>query len=235
MTKIEVLVAIVVVAVLAAILLHAFSRARPKNGSLFCLNNLKQMQAAWQAYVNDHDGQLPPNLAAPVNGIWRSAVDSWIGDSNAQEDLDTSRIEHGAFFKGGYLRNFRVYQCPDDETEHTRSYSLNANLNAPAWGQGVVKIAGDIPDPSRLFAFLDELETSIDDGVFLLTPAPGERWDNRPADRHTQGCNFSFADGRAEHWTWKAMKGPATAGSDGDKADLKALQAVSLPAGWKPR
>ena len=49
-----------------------------------------------------------------------------------------------------------------------------------------------------------------------------------PADRHSQGCDFSFAEGHAERWRWKAAKGPATSGSDGDKADVRALQAVSL-------
>ena len=27
-------------------------------------------------------------------------------------------------------------------------------------------------------------------------------WWDVPANRHNQGCNFSFADGHAEHWRW---------------------------------
>jgi prepilin-type processing-associated H-X9-DG protein len=228
LTKIEVLAVVAVVAILVAVLLHALSRAKPAGQSTVCLNNLKQMQLGWQKYANDHEGKLPCNLAAPTNGVWRSAPDSWIGDSNAQEDLDTSRIEHGVFYQGGYLRNLRLYQCPDDETGRTRSYSLNANLNAPSWGQAIAKTTADIPSPARLFTFLDELEASIDDGVFLMSPGRSERWDNRPADRHSQGCNFAFADGHAEHWTWKAPKRRGSVGSEDDQADFKALQAVSL-------
>lgn len=71
-------------------------------------------------------------------------------------------------------------------------------------------------------------ECSIDDGCFLLTPVPGESWRNLPADRHSQGCNFSFADGHVEHWKWKSATGGSGAGSAGDKADVKALQQVSL-------
>jgi prepilin-type processing-associated H-X9-DG protein len=235
LTRIELLVVIGVIAITAAILLHALSGAKPKDGSTSCLNNLKQIQLAWQTYVADHEDKVPSNLAAPIAGVWRSAPDSWIGDSNARDDLDSSRIEHGAFYQGGYIRNLGLYQCPADETGRTRSYSLNANLGAPAWGQVVVRKAAEIPSPSRLFAFLDEHETSIDDGVFLLTRAPGEKWDNVPADRHGQGCNLSFADGHVEHWAWKAPKGAASAGSDGDKADVRTLQAVSLQPGQKPR
>jgi prepilin-type processing-associated H-X9-DG protein len=32
--------------------------------------------------------------------------------------------------------------------------------------------------------------------------AYGNWWDV-PANRHNQGCNFSFADGHVERWKWK--------------------------------
>jgi prepilin-type processing-associated H-X9-DG protein len=28
-------------------------------------------------------------------------------------------------------------------------------------------------------------------------------WWDVPANRHNQGCSFSFADGHVEHWKWK--------------------------------
>jgi prepilin-type processing-associated H-X9-DG protein len=31
-------------------------------------------------------------------------------------------------------------------------------------------------------------------------------WWDIPANRHAQGCNFSFADGHAEHWKWRVPK-----------------------------
>ena len=227
-TLIELLVVIAIIAILAALLLPALGRAKEKARSTACLNNLKQMQLAWQICADDNDEDVPNNFAASVVGVRRSATNSWIGDSSAPVDVDTSRIENGAFYQGNYNRSTRLYQCPSDKTGRTRSYSLDANLGAPAWGQVVVTRAGAIPSPAQLFAFLDEYEPSIDDGVFMLTPVPGQVWGNRPTDRHSQGCNLSFADGHVEHWNWKAAKTPVTAGSPGDKADLLALQAVSL-------
>ena len=31
-------------------------------------------------------------------------------------------------------------------------------------------------------------------------------WWDIPANRHSQGCNFSFRDGHAEHWKWRVPK-----------------------------
>ena len=227
-TLIELLVVIAIIAILAALLLPALGRAKEKSRGMACLNNLKQLQLAWQMFADDNEDEVPSNIASSVSGVWRSATNSWIGDSSVPEDVDTSRIERGAFYQGGYNQAVRLYQCPSDKTGRTRSYSMNANVGAPAWGQVVVTKAGAIPSPAQLFVFLDEHETSIDDGAFLLTPVPGETWRNLPADRHSQGCNFSFADGHVEHWQWKSAKGDASAGNAGDKADVKSLQAVSL-------
>ena len=69
------------------------------------------------------------------------------------------------------------------------------------------------PAPSQLFVFLDVHEAGILDSLFGIPP-PGwhqifrmpEIWWDLPADRHSQGCNFSFADGHAEHWRWTVPK-----------------------------
>ena len=73
-TLIELLVVIAIIAILAALLLPALARSKEKAKSTACLNNLKQMQQAWQAYVVDHEDKVPSNLAAPIDGVWRSAT-----------------------------------------------------------------------------------------------------------------------------------------------------------------
>jgi len=43
-----------------------------------CLNNLKQLQFAWQMYADDHADVMPPNLFETAGGLWRNLPGSWV-------------------------------------------------------------------------------------------------------------------------------------------------------------
>ena len=86
--------------------------------------------------------------------------------------------------------------------------------------------------------FLDVHERGIVDSSFGILPPGWERtmretWWDVPADRHNQGCDFSFADGHVEHWRWAAPKIFQSIGQDiGGAADLKDFRRVQ--AGVRP-
>jgi len=242
-TLIELLVVIAVIALLMGILIPALSKARALAYRITCCNRLGQMQLCWQMYVNDYDDRVPANLAAPIAGLWRSTPNSWIGNSSAPFDPDTTRIKNGAFFKGNYNRSMELYRCPADKSrvrsadggelgmKRTRGYSMNGRIGGPPFGLPVAFKAGDIRRPSSVFVFLDEHEETVDDACFTVAPAPATNWENMPADRHSRGCDLSFADGHVEHWGWKNRKERAQgskAGNEADLADLRRLQSGTL-------
>jgi prepilin-type processing-associated H-X9-DG protein len=66
------------------------------------------------------------------------------------------------------------------------------------------------PTPSQLITFLDVHEDEILDTEFGIPVQAVQGyqkvWWDLPANRHSQGCNFSFADGHVEHWKWDVPK-----------------------------
>lgn len=247
-TLLEVLAVLAVVGLLAGLLLAAASRAGAKASGTICLANLRQLQVAWQLYVDDFRGSVPPNRAQLVEGHWRSAPDSWIGLSNAPHDRDARPIQQGLWFAYGYNRALALYVCPADRStarplagqplnrRRTRSVSLNGNLGGrTAERQRTVERLAAVTDPARLFGFVDEAADSIDDAHFLVWPAPDRRWVNLPADRHAQTGVFSFVDGHGERWKWQHPKRftprPSywkPAESPADREDLLRLQQHTL-------
>lgn len=71
-TLVEMLVVIAIIAILAALLLPALSRAKKEGTRTQCLNNLKQLGTAIQQYSDDHQELLPGPLWAGLYDTYDS-------------------------------------------------------------------------------------------------------------------------------------------------------------------
>lgn len=252
-TLVELLAVVSVIALLLGLLLPAVNRARTKVDQAACLNNLKQLQAAWQMYIDDHDGFVPENYADRSTGVWRSSPNSWAGPSSAPFDGDASSIRVGSFYRLNYVGSVETFHCPGDDSiasngkdkglRRARSYSMNGNFAGRKEELQTVFVRESLGfNPAGVFVFVDEHEESIDDAQFLVWPKPDDRWVNLPAGRHNRCGVLSFSDGHVEAWKWKARKGFSPRESYWKRAkgpdldDLRRLQETVLPIdNYKPQ
>jgi len=245
-TLIELLVVIAIIAVLASLLLPALAQSKSQARSIACLNNLRQLRLCWVIYADDHDGSLLPNNFVnfgPTETLLTNGF-SWC-PGNTRIDSNTTNIESGCLFP--YNRSTAIYHCPADQSKisgpdgtkltklRTRSYNMSGSLNCET-PRAVIPDFTKFPEiinpaPTQVFVFLDVHEESISDAHFGIAP-PGTQfgnvWGDLPADRHSRGCNLSFADGHVQHWKWAARKKflrwGQTAIDDGDLRDLRRIQ-----------
>jgi len=190
-------VVIAIIAILAAMLLPALSKAKIRSQGIGCMNNTRQLTFAWRMYADDNREVLPfayATAAAAAPYVWvpgllddlnPAAADNWNLDLTLRKSV-----------LWPYCGNsVGIWHCPADTSyainnlgqrvPRVRSVSMNnwvgGNGNSPEtgykgyWGLSSPKsivyrklTQMNHPGPAMTFVLLDERQDSINDGYFAV-------------------------------------------------------------------
>lgn len=192
-TLIELLVVIAIIAILAAILLPVFARARENARKSTCLNNEKQLASAIMQYTQDYDESYPFTYRDEIYWSWNPNV-AVCGDGHA--------FWAAAIFP--YVKSKDVYACPSSPPGSWEpptagstpiSYLYNQQFSGKMAGIDTPASKIMVMESGKLCRSAEAVYWDKGSGI----PRCYSDWGRTPPECvHFDGRNFAFGDGHVK-------------------------------------
>ena len=207
-TLIELLVVIAIIAILAAMLLPALSKAKLKATMAVCATNQKQIVMAWIMYAGDNGEKMLPSASG---GGWYDPPDlSGVPSTRKDlaERLEVAQIQKSLLFS--YAKNAAVFHCPGD-MRYKRlplgggwayaSYSKTDGMNGYGWTGIPYRQIPELRVPVSSAVFIEEADPrGYNLGTWVMDRGG---WVDPFAIFHGVVSTISFADGHVEAHKWR--------------------------------